>query len=348
MTNTRLNLLEVLRFIAALLVMLYHITIHYIETDYKFLGNIFKFGYSGVDIFFVLSGFIIFYSLNIKQYSAFDFISKRVIRILPSFWIFLFLPTLALQLFNLTDKFPHLLETVPMLKTLFLTFDHKQIGPSWTLSYELFFYLSVFIGLLIGENQKLLLILFILPLLYVFPINLDSGSFNFFTKPLILEFLIGIIVFKIYKKNVISKSNSILLFIISSLIFIFNGVMLGIISDNYPLLMGRLLLFGLPSGGIILGLISLERHCQIKVQPFMILLGSSSYLMYLIHSYIVAPIDKLALNQLSNTFFINSISIFGALLVIFLSVLLYKNIEFPLIRFLNRKSKLYLTKNKRY
>ena len=39
MTNTRLNLLEVLRFIAALLVMLYHITIHYIETDYKFLMN---------------------------------------------------------------------------------------------------------------------------------------------------------------------------------------------------------------------------------------------------------------------------------------------------------------------
>ena len=84
MTNTRLNLLEVLRFIAALLVMLYHITIHYIETDYKFLGNIFKFGYSGVDIFFVLSGFIILYSLNIKQYSPFDFISKRIIRILPS------------------------------------------------------------------------------------------------------------------------------------------------------------------------------------------------------------------------------------------------------------------------
>jgi peptidoglycan/LPS O-acetylase OafA/YrhL len=66
MNNIRLNLLEILRFIAALLVILYHITVHYATTNYTFFDNIFKFGYSGVDIFFVLSGFIIFFSLDNK------------------------------------------------------------------------------------------------------------------------------------------------------------------------------------------------------------------------------------------------------------------------------------------
>lgn len=339
MIKARLNLLEVLRFVAALLVMLYHITKHYIGTDHTFLGNIFKFGFSGVDIFFVLSGFIILYSLDIKKYTPFFFFCRRIIRILPSFWIFLFLPTLAIQLLNLSDKYPHLLEFIPFLKTLFLTFDHQQIGPSWTLSYELIFYFVVFISLFTKKYQKLFLILFIPSFLRLFSIEIDLGIFNFFTRPIILEFLIGIIVFKLHKKNMISKNNSIKLLTISLFLFIFNGLLLKFLSNNYSLLENRVLLFGIPAGGIILGLVSLEKYLQIKVHSIFILLGSSSYVTYLIHAYIVSPIDKAAFSNLSNSYFINCASILGALLVLSLSVLLYKMIEFPVLGFLNRKIK---------
>jgi len=89
--NKNLQLIQVLRGVASLLVVLLHATINLNENGKTvFLLNFFSFGGAGVDIFFVISGFIITYTsfkgaASIKNFLP--FISRRVIRIFPTYWI---------------------------------------------------------------------------------------------------------------------------------------------------------------------------------------------------------------------------------------------------------------------
>ena len=91
----RLDGIEAARGIAALAVVLYHVARHINKTyDLNQKYTAFQFGHSGVDLFFAISGFIITYvhyydignSAEIKQYAF-----KRFIRIMPNYWIALFL-----------------------------------------------------------------------------------------------------------------------------------------------------------------------------------------------------------------------------------------------------------------
>ena len=96
-----LQVIQMIRGLACILVVLMHITVTFSDTyTLSFLWNIFKFGGCGVDIFFVLSGFIITYSNRhyiTKASSIGKFLKKRAIRIFPIYWIIISF-FLALQL----------------------------------------------------------------------------------------------------------------------------------------------------------------------------------------------------------------------------------------------------------
>ena len=88
----RFELIEIGRGIAALLVVFFHATA--IAGLPKYFGQaplagLFSFGYAGVDFFFVLSGFIIFYS-TAKNHgnprAIFSYVKHRLIRIYPIYW----------------------------------------------------------------------------------------------------------------------------------------------------------------------------------------------------------------------------------------------------------------------
>ena len=79
MINSKIESLQLLRFIAAMLIVSVHLD--------------FEFGHIGVDIFFVLSGFIIAYVTNKKTKL---FFVNRLIRIIPIYWLFTFLFALTL------------------------------------------------------------------------------------------------------------------------------------------------------------------------------------------------------------------------------------------------------------
>ena len=145
MIDKKYTLIQILRGFAAIFVMLYHATNHYNNKGFSFLSDFFKTGFLGVDIFFVLSGFVIYFSSRtyIKNKDYGSFIKKRIIRIFPSFWLFLLLPLTLIFLF-----FPNYIsveaafEPLNYLKIFFLLFDHLTISQvTWTLSFELYFYL---------------------------------------------------------------------------------------------------------------------------------------------------------------------------------------------------------------
>lgn len=178
----RLELLDYTRFFAAIFVVLYHYTfngilngkissIEYIPSLIAFT----KYGYLGVEVFFMISGYVIFYSA--RKGSASKFIVSRARRLYPAYW-FAVIFTSSFALFwggHLMSVYTsQIVANLTMLQH-FVGIDHVD-GVYWTLVYEVKFYFAVFIILLLGL-QKYIKILFIMwPTLFIFAYIFDLQS----------------------------------------------------------------------------------------------------------------------------------------------------------------------------
>jgi len=88
---TKLSGIEISRGLAASAVVLYHVARH-LNQAYSMptLASVFQFGHAGVDVFFVISGFIIVY-VHYKDIGASDrlghYVGRRITRVMPAYWI---------------------------------------------------------------------------------------------------------------------------------------------------------------------------------------------------------------------------------------------------------------------
>ena len=342
-----LQLIQVLRGIACILVALMHITLTFSETYHtSFLGDIFKFGGSGVDIFFVLSGFIITYSN--KKYIGnrariIQFLKKRVIRIFPIYWVIISV-FLVLQLLLSSFYRTHFqLSAANILNTYLLLPNHNMVnGVSWSLTNELFFYILFTLALVIPKKKYTLLLLWLyLLFLLLVPATfiLCGDNSNRFAGllifPMNIEFLLGIIVVLFLERFPKNWCKPFLIagiacFIIAA-IFYNNGLFL--FNNGYD----RVLMFGLPSFLIIFSLVKYEVVNNIIINRLFIKLGDASYSIYLLHLPLVAAFFKIAIKlPITNNFLLTLLSIALLAIICFTGMLIYKKIEQPLIKWLNK------------
>ncbi len=137
---TRLLSLDVLRDISAIFVFLFHCII--IKPGWE--ENPLKFGVAGVDLFFMISGFVILHTISHTN-SLRTFIVNRFTRLYPAYWVAV-LFTATIILYQSRGHFP-----ADFLKTCFanLTMVQHTLGFAhldqqyWTLEVELFFYILV-------------------------------------------------------------------------------------------------------------------------------------------------------------------------------------------------------------
>jgi exopolysaccharide production protein ExoZ len=338
MRNRKLKLIQVFRGCAAILVLLFHITtnVKVIFPGKEFLFGIFKFGASGVDFFFVLSGFIIAYSsLNLVQSGKFwQYTAHRLIRIYPIYWI-IFIVYLLPHIF-----FPQFYGTIYSLNwknilpaILLLPYHNMINGVSWTLSFELYFYL-MFLAIFCIKNIRLSAILIIIYALITIVCGNMRGLYSFFVSPLILEFFLGILIYFIFKP-VFFKSKGLYFILLGLLLFILSGYLT---NNDYTLFssdLNRVVLFGLPSFLIILGAVVYDTNKDIKINGFLLSVGDASYSLYLIH----LPIVVFALKVLSKKASINILSLNLVLLLLFIfiiiiSLIIHKFIEKRITKFL--------------
>ena len=279
-----INSIQYLRGIAAILVVYYHSTIKSVQNNLPD-AEVFSFGQAGVDLFFIISGFIICFSTDKHSFSAVKFLKSRILRIIPLYWFF---TLLALAVFI---AFPDLVnssggETV-VFKSFFLlpTDDKYLVRNGWTLSYEFYFYFIFALFAIIFEKRNIVFLPLIMlaALGYIF-------SIDFYFDNYLLEFAMGVISYNIFKYKLPIKYDFYLLFIISLLLCL---IYLYDFKSN-------VIFYGIQMWFIFHGSLLLERVAKpIKLlegfKRLLFKLGDSSYSLYLSHAFSLVIINKLVM-----------------------------------------------------
>jgi exopolysaccharide production protein ExoZ len=199
----RIDSIQVLRGIAALMVVVFHTHRQIALMNYE--GAPFVGLAAGVDIFFVISGFIMWVSTerNPKR-TPLQFLRDRVVRIVPLYWaVTLGMATLALAapaLFQSTVlDFKHLAGSLLFLASPNPSTGHYEpfLVQGWTLNLEMFFYLLFATAIAGSQGNKrvrgaLITLLIGCATLAAFLLPQAPGELRFYGAPIILEFLLGI------------------------------------------------------------------------------------------------------------------------------------------------------------
>uniref|UniRef100_UPI0011DD4172 acyltransferase family protein n=1 Tax=Shewanella marina TaxID=487319 RepID=UPI0011DD4172 len=199
--------IQVMRGFAAILVVFYHI--YYISklySDYNIRH--FELLHLGVDIFFILSGFIMVYIINkgdsFSNNMILKFLKDRIIRIVPLYWFFTIV--MFLSYIFIFDKEKSIIE---LLKSLFFIpyYDsfsfgiYPILGVGWTLNYEMYFYFLIIISIYLFRSnyfKPLVLSMVLISVFGYFIIDDNTISNNPFIytyfNHYLLEFCIGLII----------------------------------------------------------------------------------------------------------------------------------------------------------
>lgn len=158
--------LDLFRFLAALSVVLFHYTFRGFASeqlsiiDYSALGSFFKYGYLGVDLFFMISGFVILLTALNKDFKG--FLVSRIIRLYPAFWAAVTITTIT-SFFLGGDKFN--VDIVTYLANLPMILGYFGVKPIdgvyWTLLIEIQFYALVSIVVYYKMENKAVSFLFL-------------------------------------------------------------------------------------------------------------------------------------------------------------------------------------------
>lgn len=141
----RIESLDALRAVAALSVFFYHIR----ELANARLGDFLWFGWIGVDLFFVLSGFFIGIAVMAPQeWKPRSFLQRRIRRIVPAFYVSLFVIIFLINSYILVQSagWEVLLHHLLMVHTLFKDSSGAINGVYWTLGVEFYFYLLMLLS----------------------------------------------------------------------------------------------------------------------------------------------------------------------------------------------------------
>lgn len=278
--SSRIVGIELARGVAAILVIFYHTSRH-IDQAYRlpWLRVLFQFGHSGVDLFFVISGFVItfvhFNDIGCPERLA-RYAGRRATRILPTYWAALAV-TVALATLG---SHPHPMPQTLALQSVFLPSDEPMIlGVAWTLNYEATFYL-LFAMLIAHRTTGLALfgawfgfVAFCAVSGWHVPTLPDR-----FQSAYVLEFGVGMAVAAVARRNATLPSLAILGLGIAGFAFAAGFEDCGLL-DGYA--DWARLAYGSASALAVLGLVSLPAEVPIARQRLLGLFGSASYSLYI-------------------------------------------------------------------
>ena len=286
---------QALRGIACMMVMIFHLAINEQALGLGFnpLSFVRWFGYAGVDLFFVISGFII--ATSNAQYLGQTnrvpgYLIRRFWRVVPPYWIWFFLvafPLITFGVFQLDNRASKILTAACLLPG---GDNNPWIPPAWTLTHELAFYLAfaVIISLprLMG-NLALIGWVVVLAMQQTIGVVTPTPWTELWTGPYVFEFLLGIAVAKMNLQNGPRFATIVAIFGVVWLaiaLFVTFDVNYQIMPSNTLL---RVVVFGAPCACAVLAAIQFEQEGSIVRNRFLLMTGNASYSVYLTHSIVL-------------------------------------------------------------
>jgi exopolysaccharide production protein ExoZ len=335
-----LSSLQWLRGIAALAVVYFHATL---QVQHLNSGiNVQAIGATGVDIFFVLSGFIMWVTTRSSNGGALSFLIKRFKRIVPLYWLLSltasFVALIAPYLLKSTrfDLF-HLIASLcfipwpnPAAYPGTSEYISPVIVPGWTLNMEMAFYFLFSLCLSFKKFWRVMGTTVLIVLLYAIGLTgtASSSILSFYGNSVILEFLFGVLL-----------AAYLIPYLNFSALVTWGLLGLSLIAlafiESASLDLPRALKYGVPAFLAIAAAVNLERIRAVPNFPILVRLGDASYSIYLSHIFVLAGLRMVVgflhidLSLWTGCGFI----VVGVIASAILGVLIHRFIEKPLSRF---------------
>ena len=286
---------QYLRAIAALMVAYYHVTIQIpaLTPYFHRLLGISRLA-SGVDLFFIISGFIM--SAYSRRSTPGDFLVRRIIRIVPLYWMLTLLlvvlhtvkPDVFHSVIVRSDFVLKSLLFIPYSPTGELNSMEPVLVAGWTLNFEMFFYLLFAVALFVPVRWRLALLGSAFALLIGMSrgLNLfgELPSLEFLANWRLLEFWSGMVLAEIYLTGalrlapVASWSVILVCFVILLLGIPIVGPSLG---DTNRFFLETVL----PATATVAAVVALDSSGRMPHLPTLAYLGDASYSLYLSHPF---------------------------------------------------------------
>jgi exopolysaccharide production protein ExoZ len=284
--------LQYLRGIAAMMVVYFHsvVQLKNLGIDTPLLPMM---GEAGVDLFFVLSGFLMWITTSGKTVAPGAFLVKRLLRIVPLYWMLtivagaaaLLAPALLKHTIFETSHFFSSLLFLPAPNPSYL--DPQDVGlrltpllvPGWTLNYEMFFYVIFAAVLFFPQRLRLMLVGGAFVAISLSGLLLEPGSaLQFYGNPIIFEFVMGIGVAMLVERRLLLDARVATLMTVVAF-----ATML--LANFDSLVISRAIVFGVPAAFIVYGLCCMEIKGVIRNFTYLRIVGDASYSLYLTHVF---------------------------------------------------------------
>lgn len=213
-TNKRIGVLDALRGIAALSVVIFHLTANYRSDSPNNLAFDstfdFKHGHYGVELFFIISGFVIFMTTE-KVKNLQDFAFRRFFRLYPIYWVCLSLTFTITTWYNLSGRVVGFVDYMANFTMIHRILGCKSVdGVYWSLFIELCFYGLIAALYFFNQLKNIYYIGFIWLILTV--VNnafhqLPLHTFLCFENGFSALFFAGILFYKMYKGDLSLKNH---------------------------------------------------------------------------------------------------------------------------------------------
>jgi exopolysaccharide production protein ExoZ len=235
-------------------------------------------GGHGVDLFFVISGFIIFYATHRATLTPAEFLRRRVERIAPLYFLMTF--AVVVLAATLPDIFGtegwytprHILKSLAFIA--FTDGEMPVVYLGWSLEYEMYFYIAVALLMALTRDawRNIVMIFSALAIFGQLPgVNAALGSYAFFVDPMILEFVLGTIAASIFVNGRVGWP-----------IALAAACAIAAVLAADPT--SRVIIFGLPSTCLVAAaaVVSRKRIDPSSIERALARLGDASYSIYLV------------------------------------------------------------------
>lgn len=209
--SSNVKTIQFLRGMAAWAVVYHHFMQVFFEFESTtFIGWFFAVhGRLGVDIFFIVSGFVMHYTLSARNYTPVDFALRRIIRIVPAYWTAITVLIMAASVGIVAPDYKFALWDIRSVLLSFVFVPHEHLSGlgalpvltvGWTLNFEMVFYALLTLSILFFRQFALPAGAFILICL---PFLSDATWLwgPILTSALLYEFVIGMLISYLFRKG---------------------------------------------------------------------------------------------------------------------------------------------------